>query len=117
LVIELDGGQHAAERDAARTAEIAGRGYRVIRFWNNEVVENLEGVLESIALALSSPGLSAPKGQRGDITCLERCEMSLGRAYRNNIPSLPFRAERVRERWVVPRAKSSPTCARQAHRT
>jgi BirA family biotin operon repressor/biotin-[acetyl-CoA-carboxylase] ligase len=51
LVIELDGGQHAdhAEDDAARTAELVAHGYRVIRFWNNEVLGNLDGVLLKIA--------------------------------------------------------------------
>jgi very-short-patch-repair endonuclease len=45
LVIECDGGQHAAqvEADAARTAALARRGYRVIRFWNNDVSANLAG--------------------------------------------------------------------------
>jgi very-short-patch-repair endonuclease len=50
LAIELDGGQHA-ERQAAdltRTLELARRGYRVIRFSNNEVFGNLAGVLETI---------------------------------------------------------------------
>ena len=56
LVIELDGGQHAvaSEYDAVRTRFIEAQGYRVIRFWNNEVMENVEGVLEAIASALSS---------------------------------------------------------------
>jgi very-short-patch-repair endonuclease len=50
LAIELDGGQHAqqADEDAARTLEITRRGYRVIRFWNNDVMHNLPGVLEVI---------------------------------------------------------------------
>jgi very-short-patch-repair endonuclease len=50
LAIELDGGQHAlqAEADAARTSDIARHGYRVIRFWNADVVSNLSGVLERI---------------------------------------------------------------------
>ena len=48
LVIELDGGQHKEETDAPRTATIEAYGYRVIRFWNNEVIENLEGVLAAI---------------------------------------------------------------------
>jgi very-short-patch-repair endonuclease len=69
LVIELDGGQHATqiEADDARTAELARHGYSVIRFWNNDVVENLEGVLEAIGAALAicptSPQPSPP--QRG----------------------------------------------------
>ncbi|EYB69165.1 hypothetical protein DEIPH_ctg011orf0152 [Deinococcus phoenicis] len=52
LVIELDGSQHAgSEYDAVRDAELTARGFRVLRFWNNEVTENLEGVLTRIAEA------------------------------------------------------------------
>ena len=54
LVIELDGGQHAEQevQDARRSAFINGEGYRVLRFWNNEVMEQLEGVLTVISAAL-----------------------------------------------------------------
>jgi BirA family biotin operon repressor/biotin-[acetyl-CoA-carboxylase] ligase len=55
LVIELDGGQHADAADAARSAELAAHGYRVIRFWNNDVLDNLDGVLDTIRQALSPP--------------------------------------------------------------
>ncbi len=48
LVIELDGGQHSAGKDAERTRIIEAHGYRIVRFWNNEVMENLEGVLATI---------------------------------------------------------------------
>ncbi len=50
LVLELDGGQHAltAEADAERTRLIEAHGYTVIRFWNNDVMSNLDGVLETI---------------------------------------------------------------------
>ncbi|MDQ8757696.1 endonuclease domain-containing protein [Sphingosinicella sp. LHD-64] len=48
LAIELDGGQHGAARDAARTAIIENYGYRVLRFWNHDVLANTEGVLEAI---------------------------------------------------------------------
>lgn len=49
LAIELDGGQHADNaRDAERTREIEAHGYRVIRFWNNEVLANTDGVLTAI---------------------------------------------------------------------
>ena len=55
LVVEVDGGQHAeSARDATRTAYLEDQGYRVIRFWNNEVMGNLEGVIDAIALALTS---------------------------------------------------------------
>jgi very-short-patch-repair endonuclease len=56
LVIELDGGQHGLEansmRDAARTRWLEAQGYRVIRFWNREIVDNLHGVLDTIYAAL-----------------------------------------------------------------
>jgi very-short-patch-repair endonuclease len=48
LAIELDGGQHSLEKDAARTAIIERYGYRVLRFWNQDVLANTDGVLEAI---------------------------------------------------------------------
>lgn len=50
LVVELDGGQHSDSQDddAARTQWLEGRGFRVLRFWNDEIFENLDGVLEMI---------------------------------------------------------------------
>jgi len=53
LVIEADGGQHADnEADESRTAWLQGRGWRVLRFWNNEILANTRGVIETIAAAL-----------------------------------------------------------------
>jgi len=53
LVIELDGGQHAeSTTDAERTRAIEAYGYRVTRFWNNDVLANTEGVLEAISREL-----------------------------------------------------------------
>jgi very-short-patch-repair endonuclease len=54
LLIEVDGGQHAtqAAQDAWRTACLEERGFRVMRFWNNEVLGNTEGVLEVIIATL-----------------------------------------------------------------
>ena len=50
LVVELDGGQHdeGSSYDDFRTAVINREGYRVIRFWNDEVFENMDGVLLTI---------------------------------------------------------------------
>lgn len=48
LAVELDGGQHDAERDAARTEIIETYGYRVLRFWNNDVLADTYVVLEAI---------------------------------------------------------------------
>jgi len=56
LIIEIDGGQHneerEKERDEERTMRLEERGYRIMRFWNNEVLTNPEGVLERIREAL-----------------------------------------------------------------
>ncbi|MFW2350625.1 endonuclease domain-containing protein [Qipengyuania sp.] len=48
LAIECDGCQHSADTDAARTASIEAHGYRVIRFWNHDILGNTDGVLEAI---------------------------------------------------------------------
>jgi very-short-patch-repair endonuclease len=59
LVVDLDGFQHqmpaGVEYDEARTAFLSGRGLRVLRFTNSEVLTNLEGVLEIISVAVESP--------------------------------------------------------------
>ena len=68
LIIELDGGQHAAsERDEKRDAYLATQGFRILRFWNNEIFTNEEGVAEQIYLALSSPSPQplSREGERG----------------------------------------------------
>ena len=51
LIIEVDGGQHAAE-STARESWLTTRGYRVIRFWNNDVLGNTDGVVQTILAAL-----------------------------------------------------------------
>jgi very-short-patch-repair endonuclease len=56
LVVELDGGQHTPERDAARTRFLEVEGYTVVRFWNNEVSGNLEGVLTVLKQHLDRSG-------------------------------------------------------------
>ncbi|MHB1205193.1 MAG: endonuclease domain-containing protein [Rhodospirillaceae bacterium] len=54
LVVEIDGGQHnESSKDAARTAALEAAGYRVMRFWNNDVLNNLAGVLETLSAALT----------------------------------------------------------------
>jgi very-short-patch-repair endonuclease len=65
LVFELDGGQHNldahARRDAIRDGALMRAGYRVLRFWNNDVDRNLEVVLTLIDDALRSPHPAARK--------------------------------------------------------
>ncbi len=57
LIIEIDGGQHNNGKDILkdrwRTKILEDKGYQVIRFWNNEVLQNLDGVLEALTLTLS----------------------------------------------------------------
>jgi very-short-patch-repair endonuclease len=61
LIVEADGSQHAESvRDTIRDGYLASQGWKVLRFWNNEVAENREGVLETI-LAHARPS-SGPSG-------------------------------------------------------
>ncbi|MGD0210403.1 MAG: endonuclease domain-containing protein [Desulfomonilia bacterium] len=68
LIIELDGGQHAFSltRDEKRTRYLEAKGYRVLRFWNNDVLKEAEAVFITIQQALStpSPRPSPPEGAR-----------------------------------------------------
>jgi very-short-patch-repair endonuclease len=63
LIVELDGGQHAEEvaYDRVRDAWLRGQGYTVLRFWNHEVMQQLEAVLERIRCAIADmPSPSTP---------------------------------------------------------
>jgi very-short-patch-repair endonuclease len=64
LVIELDGGHHAnqGEKDEERSQWLASRGYRVLRFWNNDVLLNTAGVLMEIERVLKVPSPPAGEG-------------------------------------------------------
>ena len=66
LIIEVDGGQHAdrAEADSRRTEYLKAQGYRVIRFWNNDVLENLDGVVQAIELVLADSPSPSPSRRR-----------------------------------------------------
>jgi very-short-patch-repair endonuclease len=67
LVIELDGGHHERQQgaDAQRTRELQEWGYRVVRFWNHEVLQTPEAVLTKILQHLSQPPSPAGGGQQG----------------------------------------------------
>jgi very-short-patch-repair endonuclease len=71
VIVELDGGQHAVQvrSDASRTAFLESLGYRVLRFWNNDVLGNTDGVLqriaETLAAARPSPRPSPRRGEGG----------------------------------------------------
>jgi len=69
LIVELDGGQHAESlEDRQRDSRLRALGYRVIRIWNNDVIENLDGVLQRLLSELEksplTPALS-PQAGRG----------------------------------------------------
>jgi very-short-patch-repair endonuclease len=68
MIIEVDGGQHDERQadDAARTAWLNGRGYRMLRFWNNEILGNIEGVLETVDRALREDPPPQPSPSRGE---------------------------------------------------
>jgi very-short-patch-repair endonuclease len=63
IVIEVDGGGHAFEKakDNERDTWLQGEGFQVLRFWNNDVLQNIDGVLEVIrGHALNHPPLTPP---------------------------------------------------------
>jgi very-short-patch-repair endonuclease len=69
LIVDLDGGQHSERpEDRKRDSELRAIGYRVIRIWSNEVIDNLDGVLEMLLSELEkrplTPALS-PQAGRG----------------------------------------------------
>ncbi|MEQ9641297.1 MAG: DUF559 domain-containing protein [Alphaproteobacteria bacterium] len=69
LVIEIDGGQHSAAADATRTSEMRGLGWRVIRFWNNDVIQNADAVIDEIVRQLRqrpAPTSPSPSPQRAE---------------------------------------------------
>jgi very-short-patch-repair endonuclease len=62
LIIEVDGGQHADNpHDVVRDQWLASHIYRVLRFWNNDVLGNVAGVLETIATALADSPPHPPR--------------------------------------------------------
>jgi very-short-patch-repair endonuclease len=76
LVVELDGGQHseAIAYDAKRTAYFESQGFRVLRFWNHDVLSNIEGVVEVIASHIAPPPQPSPA--RGEGVSPPQQEMS-----------------------------------------
>ena len=68
LIVEADGGQHnGAPRDERRDARLRAQGFTVMRFWNNEIARNLEGVLAAVMAAVTeSPPLPCPSPARGE---------------------------------------------------
>ena len=71
VIVEVDGGQHSenVEQDFIRDKWLREQGYRILRFWNNEVLTNIEGVLEVIRdNCKSHPPLKSPPIEGGETT-------------------------------------------------
>lgn len=101
LIVEVDGGQHTPEKDAKRSEFLNQNNFKILRFWNNEVLENIEGVLEMIAKNLPpnpspqpSPGgrgsskESSPKGEGAKRVCLGKITSAHG--VKGLVKILPF---------------------------
>ena len=67
LIVEVDGGQHVEQtaHDDTRTRRLEMEGYRVLRFWNNDVLSNIDGVLTVIQSALATTPTPDPSPQGG----------------------------------------------------
>jgi len=71
LIIEVDGGQHAvqADHDHQRDTWLRAQGFQVLRFWNHEVMQQLDAVLERIRLAAVAPSPPTPLPPAGEGSC------------------------------------------------
>jgi very-short-patch-repair endonuclease len=68
LIVEVDGGQHLNDsRDQTRDAWLSNRGFRVLRFWNNDVLARTDSVLDAILGALSTPTPALPRQGGGGV--------------------------------------------------
>ena len=82
LVIEADGGQHAEQTayDEERTRKLEQSGFRMMRFWNDEILRNTEIVLETIFLALdTTPPQPSPSRKGREKSKLQRAPSGKGR--------------------------------------
>jgi very-short-patch-repair endonuclease len=81
LVIELDGGQHVEQQqyDAERTKYLTAQGLHVLRYWNNDVMQNIEGVLEDIRAALiqRTPSQPSPREGKEQAAPIEKASASM----------------------------------------
>jgi len=82
LIVELDGGQHSeSTRDQTRTAYLNNRGYSVLRFWNNEILQNPDGCWDALTAVLLgnpspdwrfAPATLSPEGRGDDAASPEK---------------------------------------------
>ena len=68
IIVEVDGSQHCKEKDSERNLWFEGQGFKVLRFWNNEVLKNPQGVREIIRKALiDSPSPNPLPSREGNL--------------------------------------------------
>lgn len=77
LIIELDGGQHAFShvRDRMRSMMLERKGYRILRFWNHDVLQNTDGVIRMIIDALESDALNGDSPPNPSLSGREASEL------------------------------------------
>ncbi len=96
LVIEVDGGQHnESEYDRIRDEELCSKGFRILRFWNNEIDTNIDGILTRILATLeSSPHRTSEAGstppQGGNITTLSAPQSEAAGILRDKVKTAKF---------------------------
>jgi very-short-patch-repair endonuclease len=102
LIVEVDGGQHGEAKglaaDKRRTRWLESQGYRVLRFWNNDVLRNVEGVEIAIMLAvglLTENGLEEASNDGAAASAMERLRRKARRLVRagERVPSVQFLAQ------------------------
>ena len=64
LIVEADGGQHGEERDGKRDGWLKSQGFQILRFWNNDILDNEEGVLTAIVSALDASAAASSRAGR-----------------------------------------------------
>jgi very-short-patch-repair endonuclease len=64
IIIELDGGQHTEEKDRIRSLFFTSQGFKLLRFWNNDVLDNTDGVMQEILAALPPHPDLLPQGEK-----------------------------------------------------
>jgi len=67
IIIEADGGQHSEINDLRKDRHLKGQGFRVLRFWNNEILTNIEGVIEEVREIANQATLPQPLPSREGI--------------------------------------------------
>ena len=104
MIVEIDGGQHAEQTgyDQRRTAFLERAGYKVVRFWNNEVLKNIQGVLESLVVEIErivplTPTLSPP-GRGGREKLLQNLNPQRRRVLDVIADGMPRRASEIAEK-------------------